>query len=76
MNNKYRFSLDIPKKRGEYCVFGIPKNNEYQIIKNVLFDPKPSYTQSTNPWNNHISVFSLKNIRDKITMSFSLFIFQ
>lgn len=71
MNNQYRFSLDIPKKNGKYCVFGIPKINEYQIIKNVLFDPKATSTQSINPWDNSISVFLLRNIKDKITVSFS-----
>lgn len=71
MNNQYRFSLDIPKEKGKYCVFGIPKSNQYQIIENVLFDPKPAYTQSTNPWDNGISVFLLRNIQDKITVSFS-----
>jgi len=71
MNNQYRFSLDILKKKGKYCVFGIPKSNQYQIIKNVLFDPKPIYIQSMNPWDNNISVFSLRNIKDKITVSFS-----
>lgn len=71
MNNQYRFFLDIPKKKGQYCVFGIPKSNQYQIIKNVLFDPKSTYTQSINPWNNSISVFLLRNIQNKITVSFS-----
>lgn len=61
MNNQY-----------QYCVFGIPKSNEYQIIENVLFDPKPIYTQSINPWDNRISVFLLKNIQNKITISFSI----
>lgn len=72
MNNQYRFSLDIPKEKGKYCVFGIPKNNQYQIIENVSFDPKPAYTQSMNPWDNRISVFSLRNIQNKITVSFSI----
>ncbi len=72
MNNQYRFFLDIPKKKGQYCVFGIPKSNQYQIIKNVLFDPKSTYTQSINPWDNSISVFLLKNIQNKITVSFSI----
>ncbi len=72
MNNQYQFFLDIPKKKmWKYCVFGIPKSNQYQIIKNVLFDPKLIDIQSVNPWDNSISIFSLKNIQDKITVSFS-----
>ncbi len=71
MNNRYRFSLDIPKKKGKYCVFGIPKNNEYQVVKNILFDPKPTFIQAVNPWDNNMAIFSLKNVKDKITLSFS-----
>lgn len=71
MNNQYRFSLDIHKEKGKYCVFGIPKSNQYQIIKNVLFYPKPAYIQVINPWGNNVAIFSLKNIRDKIILSFS-----
>lgn len=71
MNNQYRFSLDIPKKRGKYCIFGIPKSSQYQIIKDILFYPQPTYIQSIKPWNNDMAIFSLKNIKNKITVSFS-----
>jgi len=72
MNNQYRFSLNIPRKKGNYCVFGVPKSNEYQIIKDISFDPKPNYILSLNPWDNKAAVFSLKNIGDKIILSFSI----
>lgn len=71
MNNQYRFSLDIPKKNGAYCLFGVPESNHYQIIKKFLCNPKPAYAQTINLWNNHLLIFLLKNVQDKITVSFS-----
>lgn len=71
MDNKYRFSLDIAKARGKYCLFGIPKSNQYQIIEDVLFNQEPISIKYTNPWKNKIAIFSQRNIQNKITASFS-----
>lgn len=71
MNNQYRFALNVSKKRGKYCLFSLPKSNQYQTIKDVLFLPQPTYIQVLEPWNNGIAIYSLKNIKDKIILTFS-----
>ncbi len=69
MNTSKQFSLVLQKKKGNICISGIPKTNQYQTIDKLVFSPRPIIVKESK-WKNEIAVFTLDDVKDNIKISF------
>lgn len=65
MDKIYRFSLELPKKVGDYLIFSLPQSNHYQEMSNLNWKNKIIKVNE-----NKIGIITLNDVRKEIRLDF------